>query len=166
MYGSKEFWNDVKSGKFATMVKESSKGLKIANAEEVYNIMKPLFAEQDDVECFYCIFLNAKNKVLSIEKMFSGSILSASVYPREIVKKVLSLKSTSVILIHNHPSGDTEPSSSDYSITVKIAIALDSIGVCIHDHIIVGNGYSSMASIGKLKTIQEKVTDFSNISIH
>ncbi|MDA3788840.1 MAG: DNA repair protein RadC [Desulfobacula sp.] len=166
MYESKQFWKDVKSGKFASMIKESSEGLKIANAEEVYNIMKPLFAEQDDVESFYCIFLNAKNKVLSIELMFSGSILGASVYPREIVKKVLSLKSTSVILIHNHPSGDTEPSSSDYLITVKIAIALDSIGVCVHDHIIVGKGYFSMAATEKLKTIQEKVTDFLNISIY
>ena len=119
MYESKEFWKDVKSGKFASMVKESSTGLKIANAEEVYNIMKPLFAEQDDIESFYCIFLNAKNKVLSIEKMFSGSISCSSVYPREIVKQVLSLKSTCLILIHNHPSGDTEPSNSDYTIALN-----------------------------------------------
>jgi len=54
------------SGKFASMVKESSKGRELTNPEEVYNTLKPLFSDQDDVESFYCIFLNAKNKVLSI----------------------------------------------------------------------------------------------------
>jgi DNA repair protein RadC len=160
-----KFWNDLKSGKFASMVQESVKGKKIANPEEVYNTMKPLFAKQDDVESFYCIFLNAKNKVLAIEKMFSGSISSSSVYPREIVKKVLSLKSTCIILIHNHPSGDPEPSRTDYSITSMIGIALNSIGVSIHDHIVIGDGYYSMASSGKLKTIQDKISDITTQNI-
>ena len=154
-----EFWDDLKSGKFASMVRESAKGKKITNAEEVYNTVKPLFADQDDIESFYCIFLNAKNKMLAIEKMFSGSISSASVYPREIVKRVISLKSTSVVLIHNHPSGDPEPSRTDISITARIGIVLDSIGVCIHDHIIVGDEYYSMAGAGELKTIQDKISD-------
>jgi DNA repair protein RadC len=154
-----EFWNDLKSGKFAELVRESTKGQKITNAEEVYNTMKPLYAEQDDVEAFYCIFLNAKNKVLAIEKMFSGSISSSSVYPREIVKRVITLKSTSVVLIHNHPSGDPEPSRTDISITTRIGIALDSIGVCVHDHIIIGDGYYSMASSGELKKMQDKISN-------
>ena len=160
-----KFWNDLKSGKFASMVKESAKGQKIDNSAEVYNTMKPLFAEQDDVESFYCIFLNAKNKVLAIEKMFSGSISSSSVYPREIVKRVLSLKSTSVVLVHNHPSGDSEPSRTDYSITTIIGIALDSIGVCVHDHIVIGDGYYSMASSGKLKIIQDKISNITTQNI-
>ena len=65
---NKEFWNDLKSGKFASMVKESARGQQLANPKEVYNTLKPLFAAQDDVEAFYCIFLNAKNKMISIEK--------------------------------------------------------------------------------------------------
>ena len=157
-----EFWNDLRSGKFASMVKESAKGQRIANSEEVYNTMKPMFAKQDDVEAFYCIFLNAKNKVLAIEKMFSGSITSSSVYPREIVKRVITLKSTSVVLIHNHPSGDPEPSRTDISITTRIGIALDSIGVCVHDHIIIGDGYYSMASSGELKKMQDKIADIAD----
>ncbi len=72
------------------MVKESVRGKSLANPEEVYNTMKPMFAGQDDVKSFYVIFLNAKNKILKIEKMFSGSITSSSVYPREIVKRVLT----------------------------------------------------------------------------
>jgi DNA repair protein RadC len=157
-----EFWNDLKSGKFAAMVRESTKGQKITNAEEVYNTMKPLFADQDDVESFYCIFLNAKNKVLAIEKMFSGSISCSSVYPREIVKRVIALKSTSVVLIHNHPSGDPEPSRTDISITTRIGIALDSIGVCVHDHIIIGDGFYSMAGSGELKKMHNKISDIAD----
>ena len=153
------FWNDLRSGKFASMVKESVKGQKLTNPDEVYNTMKPLFADQDDVEAFYCIFLNAKNKVLAIEKLFSGSITCSSVYPREIVKRVIALKSTSVVLIHNHPSGDPEPSRTDISITTRIGIALDSIGVCVHDHIIIGDGYYSMASSGELKKMQDKISN-------
>ena len=83
MCEKKEFWKDLKSGKFASMVKESAGGQKIANSEEVYNIMKPMFADQDDVESFYCIFLNGKNKILAIEKMFSGSI-SRTVWGRPL----------------------------------------------------------------------------------
>ena len=100
-----EFWNDLRSGRFTSMVRESSTGQKLNNSEETYNIMKPLFLEHDDVESFFVIFLNAKNNILGIEKMFSGSITSSSVYPREIVKRVLTLKSTGVVLVHNHPSG-------------------------------------------------------------
>jgi len=157
-----EFWNDLRSGKFASMVKESSKGQKLANPDEVYNTMKPLFAEQDDVEAFYCIFLNAKNKVLAIEKMFSGSITSSSIYPREIIKRVINLKTTSLVLVHNHPSGDPEPSRADVSITTRIGIALDSIGVCVHDHIIIGDGYYSMANSGELKKMQDKISDITD----
>jgi DNA repair protein RadC len=154
-----EFWNDLRSGKFASMVRESSAGQKLNNPEETYNIMKPLFADQSDVESFYVIFLNAKNKILEIEKLFSGSITSSSVYPREIVKRVLALKSAAVILVHNHPSGDTEPSNSDYVITTRIGVVLESISVMIHDHMIVGDGYHSMSEAGKLKIIQDKISE-------
>ena len=162
MCKKREFWSDLKSGKFASMVKESAGGQKIANSEEVYNIMKPLFADQNDVESFYCIFLNVKNKTLAIEKMFSGSISSSSVYPREIVKKVLFLKSTAVILVHNHPSGDTKPSVEDCTITTRIGVALNSIGVEVHDHVIIGDGYHSMANSGELKTMRDKIAELAN----
>jgi DNA repair protein RadC len=157
---NKEFWNDLKSGKFASMVKESARGQQLANPKEVYNTLKPLFEDQDDVEVFYCLFLNAKNKMISIEKLFSGSITSASIYPREIVKRVLALKATCVVLAHNHPSGDTDPSTEDRNITIKIAIVLDSISVTIHDHIIVGDGFHSMMESGWLNVMQNKISEF------
>jgi DNA repair protein RadC len=120
------FWEDLKSGKFASMVRESVKAQSLSNASEVYNIVKPLFAEQDDVEAFYGIFLNAANRVLCIDKLCSGTLSSTAIYPREIVKKVLTYKSTAIVFAHNHPSGKTDPSREDYAITTKLAIALSS----------------------------------------
>ncbi len=146
------FWEDLKSGHFASMIEESSKGNEISSSEEVCNIMKPIFAQHDDVEKMYCIFLDTKNKIIAIEKIASGSIRSATIYPREIIKMVLGKKASAVILAHNHPSGDVSPSFEDFNITAKIHIALTSIEVVLHDHLIIGDSYYSLEGwIGKVK---------------
>jgi len=150
------FWKDLKSGRFASMVKEASKGQSVSNSQQVYNIMKPLFAENDDVETIYCIFLDAKNKILAIEKMFFGSITASAVYPRELVKRILEIMATGFVMVHNHPSGDTQPSVEDKSITIKVGIAAASIDVSFHDHIIIGDGYHSMADTGWLKKVSSR----------
>ena len=150
------FWEDLKSGRFASMVRESCKGQSVNNSREVYNIMKPMFAENDDVETIYCIFLDAKNKILAIEKMFSGSITASAVYPREIIKRIMEIKATGFVLVHNHPSGDLNPSAEDESVTIKVGIAAASIDVSFHDHLIIGNGYHSMADTGWLKKVASK----------
>ncbi|MBW1693087.1 MAG: JAB domain-containing protein [Deltaproteobacteria bacterium] len=157
------FWEDLRSGRFASMVKESSKGQSVSNSREVYNIMKPMFAENDDVETIYCIFLDAKNKILAIEKMFSGSITASAVYTRELAKRIIKIKASSFVIVHNHPSGDLEPSAEDKSITIKIGIAAASIDVSFHDHIIIGDGYHSMADTGWLKKVSSR---FSNLLNH
>ena len=156
MDNSSTFWEDLKSGHFISMVKESSQGQTLSNSREVYNVMKPLFAENDDVETVYCIFLNAKNRILAIEKMFSGTISSSAIYPRELIKRILALKSSAIVLTHNHPSGFVEPSPEDKAITVRMAIALASIDVDLHDHIIIGDGFHSMADSGWLKSVKTK----------
>ncbi len=154
-----QFWKDLKSGHFASMVKETSKGQHISNSAEVYNIMKPLFAKEVDVEKVYLIFLDAQNKILGIENLFSGSITSATIFPREIVKRLIILKATAFVLVH-HSSGDVNPSAEDKSITIKAGVAVASIDVQIHDHIIIGDGYHSMADSGWLNKVKDR---FSNI---
>jgi DNA repair protein RadC len=156
MNNSSAFWKDLKSGHFVSMVKEASQGQTLSNSQEVYNVMKPLFVENDDVETVYCIFLNAKNRILAIEKMFSGSISASAIYPRELVKRILALKSSAIVLTHNHPSGFVEPSAEDKAITVRMAIAMASIDVDLHDHIIIGDGFHSMADSGLLNTVKSK----------
>jgi DNA repair protein RadC len=157
----KQFWAALKSGEFASMVKESSKGKQLFSPKDVFNVMKPIFAEKDDVESMYCIFLNTKNRVLAIEKMFEGTINHSMVYPREIIKSVLLLKATAVIMTHNHPTGDPEPSSEDKKVTMNVGIALFSINAKLLDHIIVGDRYYSMADSGILETIKNRMREIS-----
>ena len=155
-----KFWTNLKSGEFASMVKESSYGETASSPKEIFNIMKPLFAEKDDVEVMYCLFFNAKNKILAIEKMFSGSINSSAVYPREIIKKSLELKATCLVMVHNHPSGNTNPSREDYAITAKVFVALESISMSLHDHIIIGENFFSLAEHGYLESIKLNTQKF------
>jgi DNA repair protein RadC len=151
-----EFWCDLVSGRFARMVREESKGRELNNSREAYHVMKPLFAENHDVETVYCVFLDGRNRIISIEKMFSGSISSAAIYPREIVKRVIALKACAVVMAHNHPSGSTDPSNDDRRITKTIAMALATIDVQLLDHIVIGDGYTSMADRGFIKGVQEE----------
>ena len=159
MNNSTTFWKDLKSGHFVSMVKETSQGQILSNSQEVYNVMKPLFAENDDVETVYCIFLNTKNRILAIEKMFSGSISVSAIYPRELIKRVLALKSSAIVMTQNHPSGFVEPSPEDKAITIRMAIAVASIDVILHDHIIIGDGFYSMADKGMLKSVRSRYDD-------
>lgn len=155
-----EFWDNLKSGKFASMVRESSQGKYLYSSIEVFHVMKPVFAEKDDVECMYCIFLNTKNKVMAIEKLTEGTINHSVLYPREIVKRVIQLKAASIILLHNHPSGDPEPSQQDEKITMRIGLSLSSIDAQLLDHIIIGDNYYSMADNGYIMKIGDRVKEF------
>ena len=155
----KQFWSALKSGEFASMVKESSKGKCLLASEEVYNVMKPIFAEKDDIERMYCIFLNGQNRVIAIEKMFDGTISCAVIYPRELIKRILQLKATAVILVHNHPSGDPSPSKEDKTLTMKVGVVMSGIDVLLHDHVIIGDGYYSMADSGDIKIINDRMKE-------
>jgi DNA repair protein RadC len=156
------FWEELKSGRFASMVKESAKGQSVANSNEVYNILKPLFAEKDDIEKAYFIFMDSKNSIIAIENLFSGTISSSAIYPREIVKMAIKIKANAFVMAHNHPSGDTNPSPEDEYITKKVSLAAASIDVFFHDHIIIGDGYHSMADSGSLKKISREFKDILN----
>lgn len=100
-------------------------------------------------EQFRVLFLNNKLKLIADEMMGDGTIDQAPVYPREIARRALELSASSVILVHNHPSGDPKPSANDIAITRKIIQSLEAIEVSVHDHIIVGSeGSVSMKAIG------------------
>lgn len=160
-YGS--FWRDLKSGRFASMIKESAKGKSLMRSSDVFNVMRPMILAHDDVECLYCIFLNAKNRVLAIEKMFSGTICQSAVYPREIVKRMLQLKSAAIVIVHNHPSEDPEPSEADFLITKKILIAASVIQATLHEHVIIGGqNYYSFADNGQMDTMRRECESIFN----
>jgi DNA repair protein RadC len=91
-------------------------------------------------EVFGCLFLDAKNRVLAFEALFRGSIDTASVYPRQVIKRALAHNAAALILCHNHPSGVAEPSQADRVLTKRLQKALDLIDVRVLDHIIIGEG--------------------------
>lgn len=100
-------------------------------------------------EEFHILWLDNRHQILSCEKLFTGTIDGASVYPREIVKAALQINACAAILAHNHPSGNPEPSQADRTITRDISAALKLIGVRVLDHIVVGAGSTvSMAGRG------------------
>ena len=103
-----------------------------------------------DQEHFVVIFLNAQNQIISTEVMSSGSLATAAVFPREIVKRVLALEAGAVICGHPHPSGATLPSNSDRALTKKLDRALGSIDVAFLDHVIIGDGFYSFSDQGLL----------------
>jgi len=114
-----KFYQDLISGKFATMVKENIKGQKVNNSEELYNIMKPLTAQEQAAAVIFC---------------------------------------------HNHPSGSSDPSPEDLSITFQLMIALQSVGVTIHEHLIVGDrAFYSMADRGTIARLKTKYKDLTRV---
>ena len=91
-------------------------------------------------ECFMAVFLNAKNKVMACETLFTGTLTASSVYPREVVQRALEHQAAAVIFAHNHPSGDPEPSPEDVSVTRQLVFACRVMGITVHEHVIVGSG--------------------------
>lgn len=93
-------------------------------------------------ETFVVLFLDQRHRLISLEELFHGTIDSASIHPRELVRRCIELRAAAVILTHNHPSGVTEPSAADLRITERIKDALDLVDVRVLDHLIVGGGKS------------------------
>jgi DNA repair protein RadC len=99
-------------------------------------------------EVFACLFLDSKHRVLAWVEMFRGSINTATVHPREVVKEALRLNAATVILAHNHPSGDSTPSREDIALTDKLREILKVIDVKVLDHLIVGDEVNALSNSG------------------
>ena len=89
-------------------------------------------------EQFRVLFLDRKNQLIADELMGQGTVDHAPVYPREIARRALELSASSLILVHNHPSGDPTPSEQDITVTNQIQRAAEVVGIVLHDHLIVG----------------------------
>jgi DNA repair protein RadC len=101
-------------------------------------------------EVFCCVFLDNKHRVIEFEELFRGTIDSASVHPREVIRRVLHHNAAAVIFSHNHPSGVAEPSQADQHITNILKQALGLIDVRVLDHFIIGDEVVSFAQRGLL----------------
>jgi DNA repair protein RadC len=101
-----------------------------------------------DREQFRVLFLDKRNQLIADELQQIGTVDHTPVYPREVVKRALELSATAIILVHNHPSGDPAPSRADIQMTQQIIAVAESLGISVHDHIIVGKeGHASLKGL-------------------
>ena len=91
-------------------------------------------------EVFAVMFLDTRHRTLGFEEMFRGTVDGAEVHPREVVRRALEHNAAAVIVGHNHPSGNREPSAADRAITLRLKQALDLVDIRLLDHVIVGDG--------------------------
>ncbi len=123
-----------------------AKGRKISQPSQAFEHLQLLLQDYEH-EVFSVLFLC----VIRFEELFRGTIDAASVYPREVLKAALAYNAAAVILVHNHPSGDPEPSDADRRITERLKEAFDLMDIRVIDHVVVGsNGCKSFAEMGYL----------------
>jgi DNA repair protein RadC len=102
-------------------------------------------------ECFKVVFLDAKNRVIEVQTLFTGTLTASAVYPREVAKAALEKNAAALIFAHNHPSGEPAPSAEDMDITRRLVFACSVIGVTVHEHLIIGaDRYFSFADQGHI----------------
>lgn len=102
-------------------------------------------------ECLAAVFLDARNQVLRMRILTVGTLTGSPAHPREVFKEALAQGCASVILCHNHPSGDPTPSRDDVALTARMVKAGEVMGIPVLDHIIIGGGrYVSLKEVGRM----------------
>lgn len=122
---------------------------RISKAEDVYELMHDL--QLEGKEHFIVLHLDNKNGIVCLDRVSTGSLNQSIVHPREVLKGALLSSAAAIILVHNHPSGDPEPSPEDMAITKRLSEAGKLFDIKVLDHVIVGEGrFISFAERGLL----------------
>jgi len=111
---------------------------KIQGARDVFEYMQGRIPDESK-EHLFVLFLNTKNRILSHESVTVGTLTSSLIHPREIFKAAIRQSAHSIILVHNHPSGDVQPSNADKQVTSILKKSGDLLQIALLDHVIVGN---------------------------
>ena len=139
----------IKSELKFMVVKEAMK-VKIKSPDMAYEIMRT--EAKIDRECAWVLHLNGRLDLIEKELVSMGTVEGAFMHPREIFKKAIVNGSSAIIIIHNHPSGDTTPSEEDFKVATVIKKAGELLGIPVNDFIIIGGqGYVSFADEGYIK---------------
>lgn len=135
----------IELGKRIRQAHNSLNEIQITNAKIVFEYFDNLFCDKKQ-EYFYCIYLDNRKRVLESKLLFIGTINQSLVHPREVFKEALLLSASSIICVHNHPSGNIVPSIDDLELTKRLVNIGILMGIKIIDHIIIGNSeyYSFM----------------------
>lgn len=116
--------------------------------EQVFDTFS--FLRHETKEYFFAIHLDGKNRICCVDEVSVGSLNQSVVHPREVFKTALLSSAAALILVHNHPTGDTTPSREDIEITRRLKETGEIIGIKLLDHIIIGDSYLSFVSQGLL----------------
>lgn len=131
------------------MEEVSINNIKLNDPLKVFNYFK--YRVNKYQEEFYCIYLDAKKRVISYKLLFVGTVNHSMVHPRDIFKEAYNLNAAFIICVHNHPSGDVSPSLDDINVTKRIFEIGNLMGIKLVDHIIVSEGnYYSFLENGKI----------------
>ncbi len=123
---------------------------RINSSEDAYRLVRPHMANLGR-EVFRVLLLTSRNMLIADQVLFEGSLTESIVSPRELVKAAVNEGAASVVLVHNHPSGDSRPSDADRRVTLRLKQACEVVGVAVLDHLIVGQDeYYSFADHGLL----------------
>lgn len=123
--------------------------IKMNSADKIYNYMKDIVCNKNQ-EYFYALYLDSKKNLIDKKLLFIGTINKSIVHPREIFKYAYLLSASSIVCIHNHPSGDPLPSKEDMLITKHLVDIGKMQGISVIDHIIIGNNYYSFYENGDI----------------
>ena len=127
-------------------------------SKDVYEKMQA-FAKSDR-EMFFIVFLNTRNRMLDYVVHTVGTIDSSAVYARDVIRSAVIHNASSIIICHNHPSGDPEPSTGDKEITKVLVTAFEIVGIRILDHVVLGNGlFFSFADAGLIEDYKVEAGD-------
>lgn len=130
------------------LMRRMSDGQLLSNPEDAGRLLRMRLGAQPR-EVFTAIFLDCRHRVIEVADMFFGTIDGCEVHPREIARKALALNAAAVIVGHNHPSGNPEPSAADRAITTRIKTGLALFEIRLLDHFVVGQaGSVSLAARG------------------
>lgn len=137
------------------LVKESARNYpdydrKLFNPEEVSNLLFSLEVDREPVEVFYLIMLDRRLKLIGVSRLATGTSSQAVFDPKSILQTALLANADTVMIAHNHPSGDPKPSSEDITATEKLAEAFSIFGIDLLDHLIIGHegSYRSLRELG------------------
>lgn len=128
----------------------------VRNSQELFDYLYHRLRDKSR-EHFQVIYMDAKNRILKTETLFVGTLTASSVYPREVVSGSLLNRAAALIFVHNHPSGDPNPSPEDIAVTRELIFACKAVGITVHEHLVIGdNRYFSFADQGYIAQINRE----------
>lgn len=128
----------IELSKRITKELKSINNIKFNNCEIVYNYYKDIIGNKKQ-EYFYCIYLDNNKKIIKDKLLYIGTINYSIVHPREVFKEAYMLSASAIICVHNHPSGNTLPSTQDLELTKNLVSIGNLLGIKVLDHIIIAN---------------------------